>query len=246
MTLALGRADRTVAVVAHGAGSCGAVAASIFRAIDLQVDDVVAVEDRAGDVAAVERALARAVARAGAERARVRFVGGVSLGAHAAVRWACTDPLPPGLEGLLLVMPAWTGPPGPVAALTGAAADEVASLGPAAVVDRLRSDPGTRDDWVVAALADGWASYDTPGLVAALRSAAGSPGPDLAAMAAVAVPAGIAALEGDPLHPAQVAAQWAETLPRAAMVRVERHAPAAGRGLLGAAAWQAWRATGSR
>jgi hypothetical protein len=143
-------------------------------------------------------------------------------------------------------MPAWTGAPGPVAGLTAAAADEVAALGPRAVVGRLRADPATRDDWVVAALAQGWDAYRDDELVAALRRAAASPGPDPGAMRRLRVPVGVAALADDPLHPAAVAQEWVALLPVAAAVEVTRHAPAAGWDVLGSAAAAAWRASGSR
>ncbi|MBA3905409.1 MAG: alpha/beta hydrolase, partial [Pseudonocardiales bacterium] len=39
------------------------------------------------------------------------LVGGISLGAHIAARWAAAAPQRR-LAGLLLALPAWTGPPG--------------------------------------------------------------------------------------------------------------------------------------
>jgi hypothetical protein len=246
VTTKAGPAGRTVAVVAHGAGSCGAVAAAILAATQLGVDAVLPVEDRTSDVELVQRALAARVDQARAGGAVVRFVAGISLGAHAVARWACSGGPPDGLAGLLLVMPAWTGPPDEVAALTAAAADDVAAHGSSAVLARLRDDPTTRGDWVVSALADGWACYDDETLVAALRRAARSPAPEVSDLQDLDLPVGLAALEDDPLHPAAVARAWAAALPRAAVESVGRHAPSAGLGVLGAAAARAWRASGSR
>jgi len=69
--------------------------------------ELVTFEDRSGDVSEVTATLAALVDGRGAQ-----IVGGVSLGAHAAVAVAATRPW---LAGAWLVLPAWTGPPGPVA-----------------------------------------------------------------------------------------------------------------------------------
>lgn len=221
-------------MLAHGSGSTGDVvrralggplAAAGFR--------LVAVEDRSGDVEEVTRLL---VAAATAEEAAL--VGGVSLGAHAAVRAAARATLP-GLRGLLLALPAWTGPPGPVAALSTVAAEEIERAGLAAAVRRVQGE-----GWVGAELAAAWPAYGHDRLVAALRRTARSPGPTAAELGAVAVPAGLVALDPDPFHPVGVAREWARLIPHAVLEVLPHDAPADDRGVLGRALLSAWRAAG--
>jgi len=213
-------------------------------------------------VAASFRALDAAAAEYGP---RLRLVGGVSLGAHTAVRWTaarCTsargtglhaasaaapataDPdrtgadrpaaapaAPPAcpieLDGLVLALPAWTGAPGAVAAATAASADLVERLGTAAAL----AAAGTAVGWVAAELATAWPAYGD-GLAASLRAAAAAPGPTLAELAALPVPAGLVTFAGDPLHPAAVAHEWAAAMPRATVRELPLVAPAADRSVL--------------
>ena len=184
---------------------------------------VTAVDDRSGAVEQVQAAVAASVRRTGA-----RLAGGVSLGAHAVARWAASAAgAASGIEGLLLVLPAWTGPPGAVAALSALAAGEVDRLGPDAVVRSV--DDGS---WVGTELAAAWPTYGS-GLAAALRATAGSPGPTLdGARADRRCRWGWWGFVGDPFHPVEVAREWCEALPRAALVELEQDAP--GHGPVGA------------
>ncbi len=198
-------------------------------------------------VAASFRALDAAAAEYGP---RLRLVGGVSLGAHTAVRWTaarCTaghaapartaaDRAAPaaaasaaysGLDGLVLVLPAWTGAPGAVAGATAASADLVEQLGTAAAL----AAAGTAVGWVAAELAAAWPAYGD-GLAASLRAAAAAPGPTLAELAALPVPAGLVTFADDPLHPTAVAHEWAAAMPRAAVRELPLVAPAADRSIL--------------
>ena len=171
------------------------------------------------------RALDAAVAEHGR---RLRLVGGVSLGAHTAARWAAA--CGPGLDGVLLALPAWTGPPGPVAVATAASADLVERLGTAGAL----AAAGTAVGWVAAELAAAWPAYGD-GLAASLRAAAAAPGPTPAELAALPVAAGLAAFADDPLHPVAVAREWAAAIPRSALSELPLSAPAADRALLGTA-----------
>ena len=226
-----------VAVVLHGAGSTGAVAATLLPTTALEVAEVVA-PDLPGGAGAAASALARCLAEQRDRGRRVRWVGGISLGAHAAARWAGAHPDDAAeLDGLLLVMPAWTGPPGAVASLTAAAAHDVAVHGRAGVLTRLHADASLRGDWVLEALEAGWSAYvDDDALVVALRAASASPGPALHDLAAVTCPCGVVALGDDPLHPEAVAREWTTALPHAQLEVIERRDPSAGRGGLGVAA----------
>jgi pimeloyl-ACP methyl ester carboxylesterase len=167
------------------------------------------------------------------------LVGGVSLGAHAAARWAVRRPGATG--GLLLVMPAWTGPPDAVAAVSGATADEIDRVGVEAVLARLRALTAEPSEtaWVVDELHTAWRRRGRAALVAELRGVAGSRGPDTGELQGVAVPCGVVALAGDPLHPSSVAANWAARLPVAGLVTVDHPAVAADRATLGSAALRA-------
>lgn len=162
-------------------------------------------------------------------------VGGVSYGAHLAARWACSDPG----EGagwrpraLLLVMPAWTGERGgAVADATAAAAREIGALG----LEQATARAADRSpDWVGLALRSSWPSHQAAGLVAALLAVAASPAPSLRDLGRIALPATVVALAGDPLHPAEVAAEWAAAIPRARLVTVASLEPTA---VLGAGLW---------
>ena len=160
---------------------------------------------------------------------RLRLVGGVSLGAHTAARWAAA--CGPGLDGVVLVLPAWTGTPGTVATATAASAELVDLLGTAGAL----AAAGTAVGWVAAELAAAWPAYGD-GLAASLRAAAVAPGPTRAELAALPVPAGLVAFPDDPMHPAAVAHDWAAVIPRAAVRELPLAAPAADRSVLGTAA----------
>ena len=126
-----------VAVVAHGSGSCADFVARAFADPLREAGyGLVTFEDRTGDISVVTARLAALV-----DEHRAQLVGGVSLGAHAAVHVAASRP---GLAGVLLVMPAWTGPPGTVAALSSLAAAELEVAGLPSVLERLRSTLGAR------------------------------------------------------------------------------------------------------
>ena len=177
-------------------------------------------------VTAAFRSLDAAAAEYGS---RLRLVGGVSLGAHVAARWAAGGP-DAALEGLVLALPAWTGPPGAVAAATAASADLVERLGTAGAL----AAAGTAVGWVAAELAAAWPAYGD-GLAASLRAAAAASGPTPGELAALAVPAGLVAFRDDPLHPATVAREWTAALRRAALRELPLAAPATDRSVLGAA-----------
>lgn len=164
------------------------------------------------------------------------LVGGVSLGAHAAVRWAASRPGSTG--GLLLVMPAWTGPPDGVAAVSGSTAADLDAHGVEQVVARLRDIPDGVG-WVLEELSRAWRHRGRTALVDELRGVAASPGPTETELAAVTVPCGVVALREDPLHPEYVARRWVAALPRAALETVGHAAVAADRQVLGIAALRA-------
>ncbi len=188
------------------------------------------------DVAAGYRAaLDDALASTGGEGGRL-LVGGISLGAHVAARWVAGVPARR-LAGLLLALPAWTGPPGdaPAALAARASAAQVRAGG---IESALAGAPG----WLAAELRRAWTGYGAE-LAASLEAAAAEPGPTGRELAGMEVPAGVAALVDDPVHPLAVARAWCRCLPRAALVTT---GPAGVAGLgadpaaLGRAAVRAW------
>lgn len=213
-------------VMAHGAGSGSEFLSVAFAADQVGVAQTGFVDDRTGKVGAVMTRLARA-----ATDPAPTILGGVSLGGHAAARLLARADLPGHVVAGLIVMPAWSGQPGRVAGMTGAAADALAALGPAGVLGEL--DP---HDWVTPLLARAWALRTPQDLVAELRAAADSAGPTEEELAAIRVPVGIVALADDPLHPAAVARAWQRTIPRAVLVELGREAPAGDLGAFGRAA----------
>jgi len=211
-----------IAVLVHGAGSCPATAALLLAPAVPDGATPVAVTARA-DVESVVDAIAAA-----AHGCRVVLVAGISLGAHAAALWTVRGGR---TDSLVLAMPAWTGAPGPVAALTERSAAEIARRGRAAVLAEISA--AADGDWVVEELRRGWETYDDGALVAALRAAAGSTGPTRTELAAIRTPTAVVALADDPLHPESVARTWSAAIPGAALGIVGRHEPATDRGALG-------------
>jgi len=171
------------------------------------------------------------------------LVGGISLGAHVATAWAA-ERAPAGLMGVLVALPAWTGPPdgAPAAAAARATAAQVRAGGLAAAVAAARAGA---PPWLADELARAWSGYG-PGLADALDAAAAQGAPDLAALGSLTVPVGIAALVDDPVHPLAAARTWAGALPRAATRTTTLTALGSDPAVLGRAAVRAWRQAASR
>ena len=222
-----------LALVLHGSGSTAEFA---LRALGPALREAgyapVGLDLRTGEVSEVESALDAVVDPS------VGLIAGISLGAHAAVRWAARrspDLASHRLDGLWLVLPAWTGDPGPVAALSAAAAAEVAAEGLEAALARVRPH-----GWVGAELARAWPMYGQDGLIAALRQTAGSPGPARSDLVSLRVPCAVVGRPGDPFHPVAVAEEWSRLIPRAVLRRPVLKAATADPVALGRAALSAW------
>jgi pimeloyl-ACP methyl ester carboxylesterase len=217
-----------VAVLLPGAGSSADFVQRTFGGA-LAGYELVAVPPVPGP-SVVSAAFAALDAAAETYGERLRLVGGVSLGAHVAARWAGGRPL----DGLLLALPAWTGRPGAVAAATAAAADQLDRLGMAGALAAARAGGIA---WVAEELSSAWPAYGDL-LAATLRAAAGARGPSAAELGALDRPVGIVAFADDPLHPPAVAEQWAALLPRAGLRRLRLADLATDRSRLGTAAVQ--------
>jgi len=227
-----------VAVILPGAGSSADFVARAFgKALHEAGYGLVtpSPEPGPGVVDAALRALDEAAAEHGPA---LRLVGGVSLGAHLAARWAAAGARVE-LAGLLLVLPAWTGRPGTVAGATAASADMIDRLG----TDGALAAAGTAVPWVAAELAAAWPGYGDE-LAASLRAAAAAPGPVRAELAGLRVPAGLVAFADDPLHPYDVAREWAATVPRSTLRTLHLADVAADPSILGTEALAALTAAG--
>jgi len=211
-----------VALLAHGAGSCPETALRLLGPAVPEDVEAVAVDARGTARDVVARLSDAALGN------DVVLVGGISLGAHAAVLWSSVAG---GAHELLLVMPAWTGEPADVSALTAATADDVEAFGTERVLASITALAG--DDWVLDELQRGWRTYDDVLLATTLRAAASSPGPTPEVLAAVTARTAVVALADDPLHPEAVARSWAALVPGAQLGVVPRHAPREDRGVLG-------------
>ena len=225
-------------LVAHGAGSTPDVALRLLAPALPRSVELVAIDARGH----IDRLVSRlSDAAAGHE---IVLAAGISLGAHAVALWAAHGASP---DAILLVMPAWTGIPTDVAALTARSARAVAERGSEAMLVEMALDPTLRDDWVLEEVTRGWSGYADPDLAHALHSAAVSPAPTLKDLALITVATAVVALDDDPLHPTDIARAWASTIRGAALELVPRYEPASDRGALGRAGLRGLeRASGSR
>lgn len=169
------------------------------------------------------------------------LVGGVSLGAHVAAGWAVRNP--GRCAGLLLALPGWLGSPAgaPAALAALASADAVRRDGLDRTLAQVRATIGSTPSqrWLADELDRAWRGYGDA-LADSLRAAAAATAPTADELRGLAPPAGIVALSDDPLHPATVAQQWADALPRAAVVTTCLRAVGRDRAALGRAAVLAW------
>lgn len=241
----------TTAVILPGSGSDDVFVRSAFAgplgAFGITLSAVA--PRRGGDVTAGYRDALDAALDGARDREERLLVGGISLGAHVAARWAAQSGTQSGaqsgaqqsdgpLVGLLLALPAWSGPPGgaPAAHAARITAGLVRAGGVAAAVAAAREGAPS---WLHTELARAWSGYGD-GLAAALDAAAAEPGPDRTALGTIAVPTGVAALVDDPVHPIGVAQEWCAALPRAVLHAATLAAFGADPQVIGRAALLGW------
>lgn len=150
-----------------------------------------------------------------AEHVGARAIGGVSLGAHAAVAAAAAAPAR--FDTVLACLPAWTGTAvrgvGPHAAV----ASRVRERGLDATIDGFHTDPAL-PGWLREVLVRDWTRADPDSLLTALDALDGGSAPARDTLAGVAAPLGLVAWPDDPGHPLAVAREWARAAPRAYLV----------------------------
>ena len=158
-------------------------------------------------------------------------VGGISIGAAVAAAWALANPA--GVVAVLAGLPAWTGPPG--SAMAALAAQYSASVlrrdGLAAAISQMRA---SSPPWLGAELTRSWVGQ-WPELPDAMEAAAAYVAPTCQELETLAVPMGIAAATDDPVHPVEVAIEWAAAAPMAGLRTFTLDELGADPGVLGAA-----------
>jgi pimeloyl-ACP methyl ester carboxylesterase len=140
-------------------------------------------------------------------------VGGISIGAAVATSWALANPS--SVLAVLAGLPAWTGSPESATAAMAAqySAHVLRRDGLASAISQMRE---SSPPWLGAELTRSWVGQ-WPELADAMDAAAGYVAPTCQELETLAVPMGIAAAIDDPVHPVEVAIEWAAAAPRAAL-----------------------------
>lgn len=210
------------ALLFHGAGSSGTTAERLLGALLSRAWDrslhLTCPEDRTGDLQTLGRIGRRFLADASGGPAAI---GGISLGAHAAMSALAQTPPAQWPDVAIIAMPAWLGPPDSTAAITLSTGREIETSGVARTLHRIEAETPTTLRWIPTTLAADWAQYEPSVLASALITAAHQPAPSVEDLRTVGVPTFVIAVTGDALHPADIAHAWAEALPHSDVVDIE-------------------------
>jgi pimeloyl-ACP methyl ester carboxylesterase len=149
----------------------------------------------------------------GAARHSAIAVGGVSIGAAVAANWALANPTR--AVAVLAALPPWTGSPenAPAAQAARYSADVLRRHGLVSATSQMRA---SSPPWLADELARSWVGQ-WPSLPDAMEAASRYVSPTNAELAALTVPMGVGAATDDPVHPLEVAVEWAAAAPRAAL-----------------------------
>jgi pimeloyl-ACP methyl ester carboxylesterase len=168
--------------------------------------------------------------------AEVEVVGGVSLGAHAAVRAVAANGV--ATSAVLACLPAWLGRAvadhGPHAVV----AAEVAAHGVDGMLARLRTE-AELPPWLRHTLLTDYPRHDAASLAAALTALDGGEAPRVEELQGLAVPTAVVGWADDPGHPLEVAQAWAAHAERGCLVTLDLDAMGDGVTALGRAAVEA-------
>jgi pimeloyl-ACP methyl ester carboxylesterase len=134
---------------------------------------------------------------------------------------------------VLAALPAWTGEPGnaPAALTARHSARQLREEGLAATVAAMQAGS---PPWLAAELTRSWLAQ-WPDLPDAMAEAAAYVAPTVEELATLTVPMGLAAAVDDPVHPADVAVEWAAAARHAALRTVTLDEMGADPSRLGAA-----------
>jgi len=140
-------------------------------------------------------------------------VGGVSIGAAVAVNWALAHPRH--AVAVLAALPPWTGASGnaPAALAARHTADQLRRTGLTETTSAMRA---SSPSWLADELERSWTAQ-WPQLPGAFEQAASYPAPSRDDLEHLRVPMGIVAAVDDPIHPLEVALEWASAAPHAAL-----------------------------
>jgi pimeloyl-ACP methyl ester carboxylesterase len=168
-------------------------------------------------------------------------VGGVSIGAAVAARWALAHPRR--AVAVLAALPAWTGSPksAPAALAARHSAHTLRRDGLVSATAQMRA---SSPPWLADELTRSWVGQ-WPGLPAAMEEAAGYDAPTCPELELLSAPMGVVAAVDDPVHPLEVAVEWVSAAPRAALRTVTLDEMGADPAVLGGACVAALRDAGS-
>jgi pimeloyl-ACP methyl ester carboxylesterase len=140
-------------------------------------------------------------------------VGGVSIGAAVAVNWALAHPTR--VVAVMAALPPWTGSPdtAPAAQAARYSADVLRRDGLVSATSQMRA---SSPPWLADELARSWLGQ-WPALPDAMEAASQYVSPSRVELAALRAPMGVGAATDDPVHPLEVAVEWADAAPRAAL-----------------------------
>ncbi|BBY60238.1 alpha/beta fold hydrolase [Mycolicibacterium sarraceniae] len=141
------------------------------------------------------------------------IVGGVSIGAAVTLAWALAHPSH--VVGVLAALPAWTGaaPSAPAALSARHTAHQLRTVGLVATTAQMRASSPA---WLADELTRSWLGQ-WPELPDAMEEAAGYIAPSVAELERLSAPMGVVGASDDPIHPLEVALEWASAAPRAAL-----------------------------
>jgi pimeloyl-ACP methyl ester carboxylesterase len=158
-------------------------------------------------------------------------VGGISIGASVAAAWALANPT--AAVAVLAGLPAWTGSPDNATAALAAqySASVLRRDGLASALAQMRD---SSPPWLSAELTRSWVCQ-WPDLPDAMDAAARYVAPTGAELERLVVPMGVGAATDDPIHPLEVAVEWAAAAPAAALRTFTLDELGADPGILGTA-----------
>src|SRR6201991_4002256 len=140
-------------------------------------------------------------------------LGGVYIGAAVAPNWALTNPTR--AVAVLAALPPWTGAPdtAPAAQAARHSAEVLRRDGLVSATSQMRA---SSPPWLADELTRSWVGQ-WPSLPDAMEEASRYAAPTCADLEGLTVPMGVAAAVDDPVHPLEVALEWAAATPRAAL-----------------------------